>query len=146
MCQGLLLTGPPSRSGLYLWCLKLAACGLYILPPDFILYFAYFCQGSMLMFRSAMKLFSWPLDACSSIVIFFIFTLLFDPITSIHAKRWMLSYFFDRYYIYFNHKILSFVWPSTPRPACFILITQVTGLLDLRSRCLTPDPLRYYYD
>lgn len=114
MCQGLLLTGPPSRSGLYLWCLKLAACGLYILPPDFILYFANFCQGSMLMFRSAMKLFSWPLDACSSIVIFFIFILLFNPITSVHAKRWMLSYFFDRYYIYFYHLIMSFVWPQIP--------------------------------
>ena len=29
---------------------------------------------------------------------------------------------------------------STPRPACFILITQVTGLLSVRDRCLTPDP------
>ena len=86
MCQGLLLTGPPSRSGLYLWCLKLAACGLYILPPDFILYFANFCQGSMLMFRSAMKLFSWPLDACNSIVIFFIFILLFDPRSTEHVS------------------------------------------------------------
>ena len=31
------------------------------------------------------------------------------------------------------------LWPSTPRPACFILITQVTGLLAIRARCLTPD-------
>ena len=34
----------------------------------------------------------------------------------------------------------KFFRPSTPRPACFILIARATGLLSIRDRCLTPDP------
>ena len=41
----------------------------------------------MLNAKSATKLFSWPLDACSSTIIFFVILfLLFNPIASIHAK------------------------------------------------------------
>ena len=49
----------------------------------------------MLSAKSVTKLFSWPLDACSSIVIFFIFFLLFYPIASIHAQVLLCCQLFE---------------------------------------------------